>query len=674
MEFSGIKISIIKAAVIGVVTYFFMYVLVSAALFWFDGFSTAKAFLISLVLFVIVVRIITNETRKKITMKNLLPDLKEALFFVGIVAAVLILSGTKFGFFGMGQDQGVYQTKAIELIFDNNTNELDFDYAVKNLDDPEEFGYFRDVVKCLQGYYLVRQDEPFSADDNAGGESGLRGVYHGLPTWPAIMALFGKLFGMSHMQDCQTLFLICFLMIAFYILENFRIKTACEAAFIAILATSPQIIWVSKSALTEMFLTVIFAAFIYLACHENKDIRLFMWIPVAVFSFYHVSVYTMMPVFMIIAWINLLADKRKRAVIVPFMMLITYYAGFLFSIRLSTLYTAFNYINPIQKFIKSIEIENIFDKELTIIVSAVVSACILITVILAVLIRSVKFNSLIGKTEGKTGMILKAVFLIVIAGAVYKYFDLNSGFKFNPNTNIVAMSLACGLITILLAFIGIVLIKHKAIRGIPMSTIAVIFAYIMVWAILFRPKTAYFYYYGRYNVPFLIVPAVFVCVIYKEIKKIDWMPVICAAAVIAYLDYDVIMIQTPDDTNVEWKVVETELAEERLPNSAIVLNSNYRTLIEWMLILKASGADVYPLYGDLDKQTDSLLEKYDNIYFMNESSEEIKIKDYTKKRFEKEYSYYFTHSEDTVNKTYTWIGYPRSFYSEEEELSVYLLK
>ncbi len=113
MEFSGIKISIIKAAVIGVVTYFFMYILVSAALFWFDGFSTARVFLISLGLFIVVVRIITNETRKRISLDNLKPSLKETLFFVGIVAAAIILSGSKFGFFGMGQDQGVYQTTAI---------------------------------------------------------------------------------------------------------------------------------------------------------------------------------------------------------------------------------------------------------------------------------------------------------------------------------------------------------------------------------------------------------------------------------------------------------------------------------------------------------------------------------------------------------------------------------
>ena len=631
MEFSGIKISIIKAAVIGVVTYFFMYILVSAALFWFDGFSTAKAFLISLGLFVIAVRVITNETRHRITLKNLVPGLKETLFFVGITAAVIILSGTKFGFFGMGQDQGVYQTKAIELIYDNNSNELDFDYAVETLKDSEDFKYFRDIVKCLQGYYLLNQSDPFKADDNAGGESGLRGVYHGLPTWPAILALFGKAFGMSHMQDCQTLFFICFLMIAFYIFENFRIKTICEVAFIAILATSPQLIWVSKSALTEMFLTVIFATFIYLACHENKDIRLFMWIPVAVFSFYHVSVYTMMPVFMVISWINLLSDKRKRTVVTPLMILASYFTGFAFSIKISTLYTSYNYIRPLIKHIKLFRIRELSNKDLMVLVTGTVIMCFIITLAIVTLNKVKKFNEVISRIIDKQGIITKVFLIIVIAYSVYEYCKQNGGFKYTPNSNIVALSLASGVLTFFLAFLGIMIIKPKLIKGIPFVSITIIFAYIMIWAVLFRPKISFFYYYGRYNAPFLIVSAVFVCVIFREIRKIDWIPVICGASIIMYLDYDAVMIETPDDTNVEWEVIEEVLEMEWLPQNAVILNNNHRTKIEWMLILKASGLDVFIYDGNLDSQTDKLLKTYNCVYFVNEGVDEINIEDYSKR-------------------------------------------
>ncbi len=674
MEFSGIKISIIKAAVIGVVTYFFMYILVSAALFWFDGFSTARVFLISLGLFIVVVRIITNETRKRISLDNLKPSLKETLFFVGIVAAAIILSGSKFGFFGMGQDQGVYQTKAIELIYDNNSNELDFDYAVETLEDPKDLKYFSDIVKCLQGYYLVGQTDAYHADDNAGGESGLRGVYHGLPTWPAIMSLFGKALGMSHMQDCQTIFFICYLMIAFYILENFRIRTICEAAFIAILATTPQTIWVSKSALTEMFLAVIFATFLYLACHENKDIRLFMWIPVAVFSFYHVSAYTMMPIFMIISWINLLSDKRKRAVATPLLILATYFAGFAFSIKLSTLYTSVNYIMPLQRFTQLFGIEEMSNESLMAIVTCAVLVCAVITLILAVINKMKVFNDVIGRIVEKQGIILKGLFILLIAFSVFIYFKQNSGFAYNPNFNIIALSLACGLITIILAFFGIVIIKPHLIKGIQFTSITLIFAYIVVWAVLLRNYISFFYYYSRYNVTYLIVPAIFICVIFRDIKSIDWLPVICGASVIMYLDYDAVMIKTPDDTNVEWRVVEEVLENEWLTQSAVILNNNHRTKIEWMLPLKASGLDVFIFDGDLDSQTDKLLEKYNSVYFVDEGIEEINIAEYSAKNFVKEYSCKFIHSEDIVNGTESWTGYPREFYSEEMSISIYLLK
>ena len=263
---------------------------------FFDFFSLSRTIIIcfSVVFCLLVFSFINIKKFKKIRF-----SIKETIVFIGVVIVAILLSGEKFGFYGMGQDQGVYQTKAIEFIFENNSNVQNFDYALKTLSDSEDYTYFRDKVRELQGFYLVGQTEPFYADENAGGESGLEGVYHGLPTWPAILALFGRLFGMGNMQQCQTIFYVCYLMLVFYILENFRIKALYEVLGLSVLGTTPLVIWVSKSALTEMFLTVIMAAFVYFACHENRDVRLFIFIPVTIFSVYHVSVYTLMPLFVI---------------------------------------------------------------------------------------------------------------------------------------------------------------------------------------------------------------------------------------------------------------------------------------------------------------------------------------------------------------------------------------
>ena len=309
-----------------------------------------------------------------------------------------------------------------------------------------------------------------------------------------------------------------------------------------------------------------------------------------------------------------------------------------------------------------------------VLVTGTVIMCFIITLAIVTLNKVKKFNEVISRIIDKQGIITKVFLIIVIAYSVYEYCKQNGGFKYTPNSNIVALSLASGVLTFFLAFLGIMIIKPKLIKGIPFVSITIFFAYIMIWAVLFRPKISFFYYYGRYNAPFLIVSAVFVCVIFREIRKIDWIPVICGASIIMYLDYDAVMIETPDDTNVEWEVIEEVLEMEWLSQNAVILNNNHRTKIEWMLILKASGLDVFIYDGNLDSQTDKLLKTYNCVYFVNEGVDEINIEDYSKKKYVKECTYRFIHSEDIVNGTESLTGYPRRFYNEEMELSVYLLE
>ena len=198
------EVSIIRAGVFGIVAYFFISIITSVILFSFDVFSIGKNTIITFALIAIGTGISFIKLNKK-PLKALKFNRKECIFFVAIVLVVLLLSGEKFGFFGMGQDQGVYQTKAIELIYGNNTNELDICYPLKTL-NKEDFEYYRDEMGKLQGYYLIGQVNPAVPDFENGGETRLRGVYHGISTWPAILALFGEMFGVDHMQDCQTLF------------------------------------------------------------------------------------------------------------------------------------------------------------------------------------------------------------------------------------------------------------------------------------------------------------------------------------------------------------------------------------------------------------------------------------------------------------------------------------
>ena len=670
------KVTIIRAGIFGIIGYFFAYILISAVLFFFDFFSVNLCLEITgvLVIVFLILEIINEIIKGKFkSLKIIEFNKKEFVFFLAILLVTILISGRKFGFYGMGQDQGVYQTKAIELMYGNNSNVLNFDYAIKTFSDPDDYNFFRDKVKELQGYYLVGQTEPFYADDNCGGKSGLEGIYHGVPTWPAIMAFWGKMLGLSHLQDCQTLFMICFLMIAYYILEEFRIKTICEIASLSILSTTPLVVWVSKSALTEMFLAVIVATYIYLICHKNRDVRLLAWIPITVFSFFHVSAYTLMPLFMICFWVNLASDTRKRTLLSGFLMLLGYYLGFIFSLKLSTLYTMFNYLIPLAQKSTYFSLENFTETKLNTFVLIPIFACLIITFIIYILFKRKMIKLFVGKASAKKGVIIKTLSIALAALVIVLYLVTNGDFIINPNRNLAAMSYASGIISLILILLGLFFIRSENIKGVQIAFLYAVFFYIMIWAVLLRPTVSSFYYFGRYDVPYLLVFILFMDVLYRDLKRTDWIPAICVASVLVYLEYDIVMIKTPDDTKIEWGVVETELKKDRLPNSAYIIEGERETLIEWMLILKASGVDVYPCEKDLDFQTDRLLEYYNNIYFLYEDPNEMGIKDLTKRDYKLLYTYSFLHSEDIINGNDSWTGYPEEFFEEINHTYVYMV-
>ena len=657
------EVSIIRAGVFGVVAYFFISIITSVVLFSFDVFSIGKNAIITFALIAIGMGISFIKLKTK-PLKALKFNRKECIFFVAIVLVVLLLSGEKFGFFGMGQDQGVYQTKAIELIYGNNTNELDIYYPLKTLNE-EDFEYYRDEMGKLQGYYLIGQVNPAVPDFENGGETRLRGVYHGISTWPAILALFGEMFGVDHMQDCQTIFFICFLMLVFYIFENLKVKTIVEATSLAILATTSEMVWVSKSALTEMFLAVIIAAFIYLICHEKKNVRLFAWVPVAVFSFFHVSIYTMMPLFVVTGWMIMAVDKRKRAILPTVMMLISFMAGFAFMMGQALLYTSFNYIMPLIPYIPKLT-----NKRLIILVIGTVLIALGITVILFALTKNKFFEKINSVVNDKLGLIVKISAVLVLIFAIYKYIRANKGIGINPNLNLMAMSLATGILTTLLIFVGIIVVRKNRIKGFSYIALYFCFFYIMIWSVMLRVYINPFYYFGRYDAPYFSILVIMLALVYRDIRKADWIPAVCAASVIIYIKYDSVILKNPDDTKIGWNVVKNELNQNHGTNSAMIIDNDYDTMHEWFHILKASGVEVYPKMEDFDSQIEKLSLYYDEIYYLYEGAFSADLNN-SVYDFELLRKTPYVQSEDLVNERVTWIGYPKELFVLEKVNEVY---
>ena len=85
-------ISVIKAGIFGITGYFFLYVLISSVLFFFDFYSISKAVLIC---FVPVIGFSVFSLIKIKKFKKIKFSKKELIFFLAIVLSAVLLSGNR---------------------------------------------------------------------------------------------------------------------------------------------------------------------------------------------------------------------------------------------------------------------------------------------------------------------------------------------------------------------------------------------------------------------------------------------------------------------------------------------------------------------------------------------------------------------------------------------------
>ena len=337
------KSSFLKPFVYGTVFYGFCYILWSMLLFVTNQFTLFRAVLGTAVVLVALLAAAAVVLRRKHgTLLRLLhwdESIRTVWIPLVIVLVALPLILMKNELFGMGQDQGVYQVVAINLMNGLTDRQQDFAeyYNLSSADQTE----FADAVRnYLMGYDIVPEEYPDTIYDR--NISPVSGIYHGIPTYAAMLALFGKLFGISHMIHLETVIWVCMIFLVSFVCRQMQWKRCTEFLACAVCAASPIVIWVAKSSLTELFLAVILLAFVLLITAPNRSHGLSI-LPVAVFACYHVSIYTMIPLFVVL-YGALYLFRRKREYAVLMLATIPLYLASYFAMRhVQPFYTMNNY-------------------------------------------------------------------------------------------------------------------------------------------------------------------------------------------------------------------------------------------------------------------------------------------------------------------------------------------
>lgn len=108
-------------------------------------------------------------------------DIREYWIPLLVCAGGLVLVAVKHGFFGMGQDEGVYQTVAVNLMNGITDRQQDFaEYHQIPAEQQETFA--QSIFQQLAGYDTESAGHVSHGFDTS--ISPVSGIYHGIPPTP----------------------------------------------------------------------------------------------------------------------------------------------------------------------------------------------------------------------------------------------------------------------------------------------------------------------------------------------------------------------------------------------------------------------------------------------------------------------------------------------------------
>ena len=157
-------------------------------------------------------------------------------------------------------------------------------------------------------------------------------MFHGIPTYVALLELWG------------TLILICCIFMLHELCMRLKMKRSGEAVAMLVFACSPLIIWITKSSLTEIGMTLDWLVFLYLIFGDDRREQMLSAFCIWVYAFYHVSVYVFMPFYVLLYLALYLYTKDRVNIKAMILAVAGYLTGYWMSLMIAARYLDKNYV------------------------------------------------------------------------------------------------------------------------------------------------------------------------------------------------------------------------------------------------------------------------------------------------------------------------------------------
>ena len=595
------------------------YLLSAGILIGLNCFSLVRASVLALGVTAAIAGIIYGCTKTK---PSCTFQWKKNIAGIGFCLALIPLAGSTFGLFGMGQDEGVYQAKAVGYLNGYNNNFMTFDEYEDCVSAADKSDYMAAVDNGLMGYN-------FSQD--MGNDT--TGTLHGIHTFSALLAAYGCISGVEKMMQLGTWILVLSVFLLWLVLGNLEIRTLYKGIALFLYVLSPQILWQAKTSLVETTLAFVILVMLYLLTDKkHEEYRWLFCIPVVVFAFLHITIYVFMPLFVLMAYGLYFSAGKKRYIAGAVISIAGYLAGFYMMCQSSITYVHGNY--------DRLYIGPVGPSNLKLFVTAVSVAGIILSFLLG-LLPVKKWKS---QKEHKTGhdRLMAAcwrffVWLFAAAGiAACMIVMKKSDYPFAYMTS-YAYLLSSGVIFVPVIFIAAFLRPSWFKKKDSIVLLAAMFYYcVIIYSAVFKKEVVYYYYYGRYIVPYIAVVVVLGAYMLSQVAEAfshvrvlkDEFGIICAVVSLAVaavlLPYAGIVVTGQDQTQIQWNVLTGITAVTQEKDSAVVLGEE--VIPQLMVSLKyMTGNAIYPLKehsDDAKVQCEQLKKRYSHVYVIRGTDEQ----------------------------------------------------
>ena len=366
-----------------------------------------------------------------------------------------------------------------------------------------------------------------------------------------------------------------------------------------------------------MFLAVLILLFLFfLTDAEHPEQFCYSILPIAVFSCYHVSVYTLIPYFLIVyAGMYFFTGRKVFAVFLP-LTVFGYLLSYLIMRQVQPFYTMNNYRFV---FTGNINTSNITQ---TVIFTCIVimAVCSIYTALVWKYRKNPSLEDFLSDAFRKQIMKLLLILMTVlpILYIIYKAFQ-----KYESVSEAVGLTFAgfvqnAGLVLLPAGIVLLLIRPDIFLASKEKLVIFVSFFYcILIYSALLRVEIDYYYYYARYLVPFVPV-AVLTAV--TALDSIGGKLVIPAAvcSLCFSMPYASFLLSHDDDTRMEWSTLH-DISQQIHSKDCIVIE-NYHLSTVWLPLRAITGAHVYPAEKHTDIQMQKLAGRYQHVYFLSRNS------------------------------------------------------